>query len=146
MTIARLNGMSAEGAAAIYGRAFANSRPWSAAEIADMTTDPGFLLACPTGIVIGRVTFEDAELITIAVDPADQGQGTGRALLDAFEAEASARGAHRAILEVAEDNVRATALYDSRGWCKIGRRRGYYARNDGSRQDALIYEKQILNT
>ena len=51
---------------------------------------------------------------------------------------AAALGAERMFLEVAEGNAAARALYARTGFAGAGRRRGYYARADGSREDALI--------
>jgi len=51
---------------------------------------------------------------------------------------AAALGAERMFLEVAEGNVAARALYARAGFSEAGRRRGYYSRNDGSREDALV--------
>ncbi len=117
--------------AALYARAFPASRPWSAAEIAALTAPPGFATCAETGFALGRSVAGEAELITIAVDPAARRKGTGRALLDAFHALARARGAATAFLEVAEDNAPARALYRAAGWRETGRRRGYYQRPTG---------------
>ena len=53
------------------------------------------------------------------VDPQRQGGGAGSRLLDAAEAEITERGAAPA-LEVISLNTRAIALYEARGWRRIG--------------------------
>ena len=130
--------MRAEEMARIYAAAFKDARAWSAAELQDLIDGPGgFVVSSEYGFAIGRSIAGEAELITIAVDPAAQGRGAGRALLSAFEA---ASNAEALFLEVAEDNVAARALYLSEGWRESGRRKGYYARAGGA-VDAVLMGK-----
>jgi len=56
----------------------------------------------------------------IAVDPARQGRGIGRALIDAAVAEARRRGARRLTLRVFSPNERARRLYESAGFVVEG--------------------------
>jgi ribosomal protein S18 acetylase RimI-like enzyme len=56
----------------------------------------------------------------IAVDPALQGRGVGRALIEAAVAEARARGARRLTLRVFSANERARRLYESAGFVVEG--------------------------
>lgn len=124
--------------AALHGRAFTVPRPWSAAEFAGLLDSPlCFLVSVPGGFALGRVVAGEAELLTIAVEPEQQGQGIGRGLMAAFLAEARARGAEHVFLEVAADNARARALYAGAGFVETGRRRGYY---DGV--DAVVMVRQ----
>lgn len=129
--------------AAIHARALPEGRAWSPDEMAALSRAPGF--ACPHlhGFALGRVIVDEAELIMLAIDPPHQGCGHGRTLLRAFETRASALGAQRLFLEVAADNQSAIALYDSMGWHLNGRRKSYYARADGPKIDALLYEKTL---
>lgn len=130
--------MTPEEMAAIYARAFPEGRAWSAEELAGLTRAPGFVVTSTDGFAIGREVAGEAELITIAVDPAAQGQGQGRALLAAFEAASEAQDY---FLEVAADNGPAIALYSRLGWQETGRRKGYYARENGVAVDALTMAK-----
>lgn len=115
-------------------------RAWSAQEITALIDMPGsFLLTRPQGFLMGRVTFDEAELLTLAVAPAAQGQGIGRSLLREFEAEATKLGATHGFLEVASDNPAAQHLYLSRGWQQVGLRRHYYA----PRVDALVLSRRF---
>jgi RimJ/RimL family protein N-acetyltransferase len=56
----------------------------------------------------------------IAVDPARQGRGVGRALIEAAIAEARRRGARRLTLRVFSPNERARRLYESAGFVVEG--------------------------
>ena len=67
-----------------------------------------------------------ADVVTLAVDPARWGEGTGAALLTALVDETEKRGYAEVLLEVREDNPRARQLYLRHGFTEIGIRRGYY--------------------
>jgi [ribosomal protein S18]-alanine N-acetyltransferase len=77
----------------------------------------------------------DAELANLAVHPEHQGKGFGGVLLDGLLAEAELRGVREVFLEVRESNAHAQALYQSRGFVPVGRRRRYYQKPD---EDALV--------
>lgn len=136
--------MSPEGLAALHARAFVSPPPWSAAAFAATLADPAaFLLTVPGALLVGRAAAGEAELLTLATDPALRRQGLARALLRAFEAEARARLAETAFLEVAEDNAPARALYTSQGWAQVGRRPRYYARPGAAPAAALIFRRVL---
>ncbi len=129
--------------AALFARAFAPGRGWSADEIAALIDAPGgFVVTAPDGFALGRAIAGEAELITIAVAPEARQQGIGRHLLAAFEAAAHARAADTGFLEVAADNGAARALYCGAGWAETGRRAGYYARQ-GAAVDAVMMAKPL---
>lgn len=129
--------------AAVHAMAFADARPWSAEEIAGLIDAPGgFAVTAPGGFALGRAIAGEAELLTIAVDPASRRQGIGRALLGAFEDAARTRRAAKAFLEVAADNHAALALYRGADWQLMARRAGYYSRH-GERIDALIFSRSL---
>lgn len=92
---------------------------------------------------LGRYVAEEAELLTIAVSPEARGRGLGRDMLQAYEEDARQQGALTSFLEVAADNVTAISLYLSEGYSESGRRKAYYTAPDGSKIDALIFEKRI---
>lgn len=78
--------------------------------------------------------LDELEINYLAVDPKQQGQGQGRALLEAVLALS---GVHRFLLEVAADNVVAQALYRKLGFSEYYRRRAYYRNGE----DAIMMEK-----
>jgi [ribosomal protein S18]-alanine N-acetyltransferase len=81
-----------------------------------------------------------ADVLTLAVDPAHWGQGTGAALLCALVDEAGRRGHTEVMLEVRQDNPRARGLYLRHGFEEIGIRRGYY---QPSGVDAVVMRKML---
>jgi len=90
----------------------------------------GVLVAVMEGEVAGYVRVQrptrfrsSDHVLTIsgvAVDPARQGQGIGRALMEAAIAEARRRGARRLTLRVFSPNERARRLYESVGFVVEG--------------------------
>ena len=130
--------------ARLHARAFSMPRPWNAAEFADLLAQPSvFVLTETGGFVMGRVVLDEAELLTLAVDPDQRRLGIGRGLLTGFTDEAARRGGQTAFLEVAEDNAPARALYQGAGWVMAGRRRGYLKTGDGQPVDALVLRRTI---
>jgi len=81
-----------------------------------------------------------ADVVTLAVDPAHWGQGTGTALLSALVDVAGGRGYTEVVLEVRKDNPRARRLYLRHGFTEIGIRRGYY---QPAGVDAVVMRKVL---
>jgi len=132
-----------EALAALHGAAFPHD-PWSARDFAAFVADRATLLVThPHGFALLRVVLDEAEILTIAIDPAAQGQGHGAALLVSALGQAKARGAAHVFLEVAADNLPARALYARAGFHQTGLRKGYYARPDALPVDALTLEHRL---
>lgn len=72
---------------------------------------------------LGRTPPFEYEIHTIGVDPAYQGRGIGRRILDALLDIAADAVVH---LEVRTDNDAAIALYRSVGFLEVGVRKRYY--------------------
>ncbi len=73
---------------------------------------------------------DQIHLVTIAVDPAEQGHGIGRRLLfDLFDLARTAE-LHTAVLEVRVSNTRARHLYEEFGFRLKGTLHQYYKDND----------------
>jgi [ribosomal protein S18]-alanine N-acetyltransferase len=139
--------MTPEALAALHARCFTDTpRPWSAAEIASVAAAPGAVLVTePAGFALGRVAGEEAELLTLAVAPEARRHGTGRRLVLAFEAAATARGAREVFLEVAATNLPARGLYGGCGYVEVGRRPGYYRARGREAVAAIVLQKAILD-
>lgn len=132
-----IDAVTAARLADVHATAFA--LPWDVAAFQALLTQAGvFALEQPDGFILLRAVADEAEILTLAVRPAGRGQGLGARLVNEGVTAAAARGATRLFLEVADDNTAALALYARAGFVEAGRRRGYYARPDGGRRDALI--------
>lgn len=119
----------AEAMAAIHALAFPPNGRWGAATMAQQLGMPGVFgwLAGPAGFVLTRVAADEAEILTLAVVPAQQRQGLGHALFQKACDQARAEGAVAILLEVAVGNAAALAMYRGAGLAEVGRRRDYYA-------------------
>ena len=134
--------MTPEALAALHARCFVRPPPWTARAFAALLASPGVFLLTHSagdpppapGFLLGRAVAGEAEVLTLAIDPAVRRAGAGRALIAAFLAEARQRDAREAFLEVASDNDAALGLYAATGWHAAGRRPGYY----GPGIDALV--------
>lgn len=117
--------------------------PWTARLLAEILALPGSfaLLAVqgdqPVGFLLGQALFDDCEIHSLGVRPGSRRAGHARRLLEAAAAAAAARGACRLLLEVADSNAAARALYAALGFAETGRRRNYYRRADGTPVDAV---------
>jgi [ribosomal protein S18]-alanine N-acetyltransferase len=87
---------------------------------------------------LGRTPPFEYEVHTIGVDPAYQGRGIGRRLLDELLNFAGDAVVH---LEVRTDNATAIGLYRSVGFTEVGLRRRYY-RVSGA--DAYTMRREAL--
>lgn len=135
---------SPDAMAAIHRAAFTQSRPWSAQEFSGLLDSPlVFAAGDARAFALVRVIADEAELLTIATQPDHQRQGLARRLMDAWQAEAAARGAATGFLEVAADNAPALDLYESCGFETCGLRRGYYKRTQGKAADAVLMRREL---
>lgn len=130
--------------AQIHAAAFGPQTAWSAPSILHLVSTPGvFALVAehkgtPAGFVLMRAAANEAEVLTIAVDPACHRQGLARALVLAGLTASLAVECDTVFLEVATDNDPAKALYQGLGFAEAGVRKGYYARKGAPAVDALI--------
>ncbi|NIG76989.1 ribosomal protein S18-alanine N-acetyltransferase [Cedecea neteri] len=86
---------------------------------------------------VTQVILDEATLFNIAVDPAYQRQGLGKALLEHLIAELEKRDVFTLWLEVRASNVAARTLYENLGFNEATVRRNYYPAKEG-REDAIV--------
>lgn len=131
--------------AALHATAF--PAPWDAGAFQALLDQTGvFVVEEPAGFILLRAVADEAEILTLAVRPAERRQGLGARLVRDGGTSAAARGATKLFLEVAEDNAAALALYARAGFVEAGRRPGYYARPGGGRRDALLLALNLTAT
>lgn len=139
--------MTPQALAQLHLRSFQTPRPWSETEIAQILADPKAFLLCESGgFLIGRVVADEAEILTLAVDPDLRRQGIGARLVSAFLTTSVDRGAVTAFLEVSAENDAALALYAAVGFTATGRRRGYFRTPEGTPVDALVLSHNLRAT
>ncbi|GFO61431.1 ribosomal-protein-alanine acetyltransferase [Geomonas silvestris] len=119
------------------------ARPWTRDHFRDEIQSPfGIPLVAliPEGHLAGylclKVILDEAEILDVAVDPAQRGRGIGRLLVwHAFEL-CRERQVLRLGLEVRTGNREAITLYGSVGFHEVGCRKAYYENGD----DAILME------
>lgn len=125
-------------------------RGWPATEFESFLADNAcsIYVACDArrriaGFALIRLVEDEAELLTIAVDPKWRGKRVGQALLRAVFDDLLLTPARRMFLEVSEENKAAIRLYEGQGFTTISRRKGYYAKADGSTATALVMARDL---
>lgn len=115
--------------------------PWNKQQFLDSLTSTSHCTVVEqAGQVIGfcllQTVLDEANLLLMAIDPAYQGQGHGKRLL---EQSLDALGSRcvMVFLEVRVSNQAAIGLYEALGFHQVGTRRGYYPSTAG-REDALV--------
>ncbi len=121
--------------------------PWPESVMATELTRPGGVMLVagggldrpPSGYACFRLGGGEAELLRIAVAPAERGRGIARRLLAAGLERLRAAGVAVCYLEVRPGNASALAVYHALGFELCGQRRAYY--RDGS--DALVLRREL---
>ncbi len=115
--------------------------PWNRSAFLDLIGDPrvAFLVADAGGELRGYVVawyvLDEGEIGNLAVHDSARRQGIGARLLDAAIAKVRGSNVDSLYLEVRDSNAAARALYASRGFAEVGRRKEYYRR---PKEDALV--------
>jgi ribosomal-protein-alanine N-acetyltransferase len=115
--------------------------PWNRMAFVDLIDDPrvAFLIADEGGEVRGYVVawfvLDEGEIGNLAVASEARREGVGARLLDGAIAAVRKSDVDTLYLEVRDSNAAARALYASRGFIEVGRRRDYYRK---PKEDALV--------
>ena len=134
----------------------ANSFPtmWSADEIAALLSQDHVvsLIARKSniiqqrkilGFVICRKAADEAEILTIAVEPRQRRKGFGRMLVDELIRQLYRDGIKKLFLEVDDQSTGAVKLYKNVGFKKIGTRENYYTQIGSNSCKALTMKYDI---
>lgn len=124
--------------------------PWTRGNFIDSIA-AGYLmwqLVAPSagliGYFIAMAGVDEMHLLNITVDPAHQGRGHARTLLDALVAQARDHNARQLWLEVRASNRRAAEIYTHYGFRRIGVRKGYYPAPNRQREDAVVMSLDLV--
>jgi [ribosomal protein S18]-alanine N-acetyltransferase len=136
VTIGALTVADADRCAELEAMLFPGDDPWpKAAFVRELAAEHNHYVGISR---LGRTPPFEYEVHTIGVDPAYQGRGVGRRLLDELLNLTAGAVVH---LEVRTDNAPAIALYRSVGFAEVGLRRRYY-RVSGA--DAYTMRREAL--
>ncbi len=137
--------------ARLHGLCF--SKGWSEDAFMSLMAMPGaFALlvsrvetenTAPVGFALARVGGGECEIITLGVQPEHRGAGAAACLMRAITSRAGELGAAEMLLEVADDNPAAIALYQSAAFEPVGRRKDYYRGPDGRPIDAIVMRRSL---
>ncbi|WP_180040285.1 ribosomal protein S18-alanine N-acetyltransferase [Acinetobacter sp. YH12100] len=120
------------------------SHPWTLKQFEDAVTAYQSTVIEQQGQVLGfcilQPVLDEANLLLMAIDPAQQGQGLGYQLLDASVAMLK-NNPVQIFLEVRETNIAAIKLYEKSGFHQIDLRKNYYPGSNGMREHAIIMVK-----
>lgn len=119
---------------------------WTRARVRKQIADPEtmVLVAAVRGDIAGFAIMRfgdlDAHLFLLAVQPAYQQSGIGRALLEWLEKSCRTAGIQNIRLEVRWGNRQAQRFYVSNGYRMLGQIAGYYDR----KESALLMGKSLV--
>ena len=120
------------------------SHPWTLKQFQDAVTAYQSTVIEVQGQVAGfcilQPVLDEANLLLMAIDPAQQGQGLGYQLLEASVVMLK-NNPVQIFLEVRESNQAAIKLYEKSGFHQIDLRKNYYPNSNGSREHAIIMVK-----
>jgi tRNA threonylcarbamoyladenosine biosynthesis protein TsaB len=133
--------------AALHSECFDNA--WTAGEFAKLMAMPGALtyLACegdvPLAFLLARRAGGEAEILTIGTRPFARRRGIAAKLISRLARELRRTKEVQLFIEVAADNDAARGLYEAEGFAITGKRKAYYQKPGGAREDAIVMRKAL---
>ena len=146
LVLTPINAGDAQHLAALHGRCF--ERGWSPSDFARIASIAPYagLAARKTGVIAGfvavSVVLDEAEILTLGVDPPFRRGGIAAAMLTRLAGDLRGIGVEAVFLEVSDENDAAKAAYVAAGYAETGRRPGYY-RTEAGASDALIMKRDL---
>lgn len=114
------------------------TKPWSADDFRDLKNSGCEIIMSENGFIVYRIAVDEAEIITIGVNPDFRRNGIASAMIGIIEKTLKNQAVKKLFLEVASNNIPAQKLYESMGFKTVGLRPKYY---DGV--DAILMSKDI---
>ena len=121
----------------LHQKCFPN-KPWSADDFRDLKNSGCEIIMSENGFIVYRIVVDEAEIITIGVNPEMRRNGIASAMIGIIEKTLKNQGVKKIFLEVASNNIAAQKLYENSGFVRVGLRPKYY---DGV--DAILMSKNI---
>lgn len=98
------------------------------------------------GYFLAMQGVDEMHLLNITVQPAQQGRGLARTMLDELCTRSRMLGRTQIWLEVRHSNERARRVYQRYGFAEVGLRRAYYPAGPGQREDAVLMSLNLGET
>ncbi|MFZ5671964.1 MAG: tRNA (adenosine(37)-N6)-threonylcarbamoyltransferase complex dimerization subunit type 1 TsaB [Pseudomonadota bacterium] len=133
--------------AAMHAECFDNA--WSATEFAKLMAMPGTLSFLvlegeePVAFLLARQAAGEAEILSIGTRPFARRRGIAKKLMSHLAQELRQAGQAQLFIEVAAGNDAARALYTGQEFAVTGRRKAYYEKPGGKREDAIVMMKAL---
>ena len=121
----------------LHKKCFPN-KPWSADDFRDLKQSGCEIIMSQNGFIVYRIVLDEAEIITIGVNPEFRRNGIASAMIGIIEKIIKNQGVKKIFLEVAATNTPGQKLYENCGFSRVGLRPKYY---DGI--DAILMSKDI---
>jgi [ribosomal protein S18]-alanine N-acetyltransferase len=140
-------GRDAPRLAQLHGASF--HRGWGEGEFDSMLAERNTLIHVLRvgrkiiGFAVSKMGADEAEILSIAIDPAHRGRGLSRGLLLTHLGHLAGRGVEKVFLEVEEHNQPARRLYEHAGFAVVGRRERYYRQPGGEHLNALLMRRDL---
>ena len=90
------------------------------------------------GFAVCQTVLDEATLFNLAIEPASQGKGFGKILLNKLMEELRKKGIRTLWLEVRESNSIARRLYEKQGFNEVDIRKNYYPKPNGGHENAVV--------
>ncbi len=121
----------------LHKKCFPN-HPWSADDFRDLKKSGCEIIMSENGFIVYRTVADEAEIITIGVNPEMRRNGIASAMIGIIEKTIKNQGVKKIFLEVSANNIPAQKLYENLGFLVVGNRPKYY---DGI--DAILMSKNL---
>ena len=124
-------------------------RGWGEGEFEQMLREQNTLLhrlrqgSTVIGFSVSRIAADEAEILSIALEPGHRGRGLSRDLFLTHLGHLAGRGVRTVFLEVEENNAPARKLYERAGFAVAGRRERYYKEAGGVELNALVMRRDL---
>jgi ribosomal-protein-alanine N-acetyltransferase len=133
--------------AQLHGASF--HRGWGEGEFEQMLAERNTLVhrlrqgRKTIGFAVSRMAADEAEILSIAVEPKHRGRGLSRNLLLTHLGHLAGHGVRTVFLEVEENNQPARRLYARAGFAVAGRRERYYRQPGGEQLNAVLMRRDL---
>jgi ribosomal-protein-alanine N-acetyltransferase len=133
--------------AQLHGASF--HRGWGESEFESMLAERNTLVhrlrlgRKTIGFAVSRMGADEAEILSIAIDPDYRGRALSRDLLLTHLGHLAGRGVRTIFLEVEENNQPARRLYERAGFTVVGHRERYYRQANGEQLNALLMRRDL---
>lgn len=139
----------AECIANLHAQVFDPAGRWSKADFSNLLELPSTLCLGSyqdgelSGVLLIQKAAPTAEILTLAILPAQQRGGIASHLLRASLQILGQAGIETILLDVSEDNKGALGFYRHHAFTEDGRRKKYYRTSHGQRSDAILMSRPI---